>query len=171
MLCTTLNGAGWLLAHKRIAKEYKCICRVCKTEFIGARRTAFYCSSKCLSQADYKKNMLNYKWRLTKLLAMAKNRAKEKQVPFNLDAEFLINLWEETNGTCPISGRSFDLNQDASYTVNMNAPSIDRIVPSLGYVKGNVRIVIYMVNVAMSEYGSEHFMKLIDDIVAIRNFA
>ena len=114
--------------------------------------------------------MLNYKWRLTKLLAMAKNRAKEKQIPFNLDIEFLINLWEETNGTCPISGRNFDLNQDVLYTVNINAPSIDRIVPALGYVKGNVRIVIYMVNVAMSEYGSEHFMKLIDDIVAIRNF-
>ncbi len=109
--------------------------------------------------------MLDYKWRLAKLLAMAKNRAKEKEVPFNLTHEYLIQLWEENLGCCAVTGRLFDLEPSIKHTVNLNAPSIDRIVPSKGYTIDNVRLVVYVLNCAMGEYGLDELRKLSKDLM------
>lgn len=97
---------------------------------------------------------------------MAKNRAKTSRVDFNLTTEFLINLWEEQEGRCAISGRKFDLARPReNETVRANAPSLDRIEPSKGYTKGNVRLVCYQVNTALNEYGREALLSLCNDIV------
>lgn len=49
--------------------------------------------------------------------------------------------------------------------VNPNAPSVDRIVPSLGYVQGNVRLITYHVNVALAEFGLGSLIKLSEDVI------
>ena len=108
--------------------------------------------------------MLDSKWRLSKLLAMAKNRAKEKDVPFNLTHEHLIKLWDENLGCCAVTGREFDLTQSTKYSVNINAPSLDRIIPSQGYTVGNVRLVVYILNCAMGEYGLNELRNLAKDL-------
>lgn len=41
------------------------------------------------------------------------------------------------------------------------APSIDRIIPSLGYVPGNIRLVVYAVNAAMNEWGEAVFWQIV----------
>ena len=41
-------------------------------------------------------------------------------------------------------------------------PSLDRIIPELGYVASNLRIVCNMVNFAMNEWGLENLMILVD---------
>jgi len=156
----------------RVNKSYLCICTVCNISFFTVRKKGVkFCSIKCLHKDEYQKNMLLPKWRLKKLLAMAKNRAKEKGLPFDLDLDHLLELWEQTDGSCPISGRKFNLEQIEQYTVNPNAPSIDRIVPKLGYVKENIRIVLYSINVALSEYGLEEFINLVNDISTHRKLA
>jgi hypothetical protein len=99
-------------------------------------------------------------------MAMAKYRAEQKAIPFNISHEYLIGLWEGSEGKCKISNRSFDLTPTAKFgQVNMNAPSIDRIIPKLGYVQGNVRLVTYHVNVALSEFGIESLKVLCNDII------
>ena len=100
-------------------------------------------------------------WRLKKLMSMAKNRAKTKRIPFDLDIKHLMKLWD---GKCSISGVDLYL-KAGSGRVHRRAPSIDRIVPEFGYVKGNVRIVTYQVNVAISEFGEEGLMKLVSEVV------
>jgi len=109
--------------------------------------------------------MLDYKWRLNKLLAAAKNRASTKDLPYNLTLDYLVDLWDKQEGVCPISKRKLDL---APYgekgQVNPNAPSIDKIIPKLGYVEGNVRLVTYHINVALSEYGLEALIQLAKDV-------
>ncbi len=66
-----------------------------------------------------------------------KYRAEQLGVPFDLEPGDIV-LPE----FCPISGTRIELNL---LTIKNgrpeNSPSIDRIVPSLGYVKGNVQIV------------------------------
>ena len=152
------------MRHYKTRDLFTIECCDCK----GPVTTNSYRTLRCIScskSADYRRNMLDYKWRLSKLIAMAKNRAKEKKLPFNLSKQFMIDLWEKQKGTCPISHRSFDLESSGVFgQVNPNAPSIDRINPKLGYVEGNVRIVIYHVNVAISEFGLDIFQKLIKDI-------
>ena len=106
----------------------------------------------------YNKNKSKYKWRLNRLVAMARNRAKSKGLDFNIDSEYVVQLWEDNFGCCALTGINFDLNfTNKKGQVNPNTVSIDRINPQLGYIKGNIRLITYHMNVALSEYGIEQF--------------
>jgi hypothetical protein len=95
---------------------------------------------------------------------MAKNRASAKRLPFDLDRAFLIELWDQNEGRCVLTKRPFDLSAyGGKGQANPNSPSIDRIEPELGYVKGNVRLIIYHLNIALSGFGTEEFTKLAKD--------
>ncbi len=118
---------------------------------------------------NYEANMLKPSWRLNKLLAMAKNRAKTKELPFNITLEYLEELWEEGSGHCALSGIPIELGRSEFGKVHPYAPSIDREVPSLGYVKGNVRIVCYQMNVALSEFGLSQFEELVQRYTEFQN--
>jgi len=147
--------------HKR---QYHNICEECGNPFLAVQKRFKFCSNTCNHRNGYKLRMLDYKWRLSKLLAMAKNRAAEKNVPFDLTHEYLIQLWDENLGCCAVTGRLFDLEKSTEHSVNINAPSIDRIVPSKGYTKGNVRLVVYILNCAMGEYGLDELRNLAKDL-------
>jgi hypothetical protein len=43
---------------------------------------------------------------------------------------------------------------------NPFAPSIDRINPSIGYTKDNIRLVCASVNFALNEFGEDIFRKI-----------
>lgn len=144
----------------------KRICKQCGSEYLGVGHS-LYCSSVCSSMNQYEANMFKPKWRLNKLAAMAKNRAQAKGLPFNIDTEYLYSLWEENDGCCAILGISLELGRSEKGKVHPYAPSIDRIIPQNGYVRGNVRIIAYQLNVALSEFGLEQF----DELVQIYNTA
>lgn len=147
--------------YKTRDKSHK-ICKECKTPFLGERNSK-YCCVLCLSRNEYNSNMFKSEWRLNKLCAMAKNRSKVKNLPFDLTKDYLISIW---TGKCELTGVEFDLSPYLKKgQVNPNAPSIDRITPHLGYVKGNIRLVSYHVNVALSEFGLENLIKLSKDIL------
>lgn len=113
----------------------------------------------------YRKEMsLTSRYRVRRMLGAAKTRSVMKNVPFDIDFEYLIDLWESQDGACCICGRPFDL-EPAKERVNKNAPSLDRIIPELGYTKGNVRFVSWQVNAAISEYGLENFMNICKDVI------
>lgn len=99
---------------------------------------------------------------------MAKHRALVQGIKFNIDTEFLINIWERQNGCCAISGRVFDLSRPDKHACKQNAPSLDKINPEEGYVKGNVRFVCYQVNTALNEYGEESLIALCKDILKFK---
>lgn len=139
-------------------------CITCGVIFRGTFRSKA-CSTKCLSRKEYINNMLSPDWRLKKLLAAAKNRAKDKNLPFNLTFEYLKTLYTLNEGRCAITKRILDFNSYGKYgQVNPDAPSVDRIVPEKGYIEGNIRLVTYHVNVALSEFGLETLKQLAKDI-------
>jgi len=59
---------------------------------------------------------------------------------------------------CPYTGLPFHLgtNNSGSHR-HPFAPSLHRIVPELGYVPGNVIVITWMANNAISEFGEEAF--------------
>ena len=88
------------------------------------------CSEKCRE------------WRISNqervLLNGAKNRAEKRGIPFNLELED-INIPEY----CPVLGLKLEIGKGKTQP---NSPSLDRLVPSLGYVKGNILVVSHRAN-------------------------
>lgn len=127
----------------------------------------------CVSKVDtlkyyYEKrdeNMMDYAWRLKKLCQMAKSRASKKEREFDITPEYLIELWAEQDGRCAISGIEIELQYSDNGGPHKHGPSLDRIDSSMGYTKGNVRIVTYHVNTALSNFGEEALMELAEQIV------
>lgn len=75
------------------------------------------------------------------ILTRAKARAKSYGLDFNLTIEYIQSIWPADN-KCPVFGLEFDLHgQDLQ-----RCASIDKIVPSRGYVQGNVSIVSFRAN-------------------------
>ena len=74
-----------------------------------------------------------------------KHRAKKKGLPFNLTLEDL-----PFPAVCPILGIPLIVRSGSFHD---NSPSIDRLVPERGYVKGNVAIVSYRAN-RIKDYGT-----------------
>ncbi|MEE9382874.1 MAG: hypothetical protein V3V08_05610 [Nannocystaceae bacterium] len=72
------------------------------------------------------------------LLYGAKHRAKRIGVPFNLTAEDVV-----VPEFCPALGIPLFVGDGK---VGQNSPTIDRLVPDLGYVKDNVVIVSFRAN-------------------------
>tara|TARA_R100000093_G_scaffold58850_1_gene30769 strand:+ start:487 stop:1086 length:600 start_codon:yes stop_codon:yes gene_type:complete len=73
-------------------------------------------------------------------------RANEKNLPYDLDADYLKSIWPEDN-KCPALGLEFSKPGEG---LKENSSSLDRLVPELGYVKGNVAIVSMLANQIMS---------------------
>lgn len=71
-------------------------------------------------------------------LRTAKKRAKKEEIPFNLLPEDI-----ELPDVCPVLGIPLEINNKG---MSNNSPTLDKIVPSLGYVKGNVRVISWLAN-------------------------
>lgn len=76
----------------------------------------------------------------------AKSRSKKSGLPFDLDQEYLYNLYNLQNGVCIYTKEPLLLERE-----NLASLSLDKIEPSLGYVKGNVQWVCWAVNRAKGE--------------------
>ena len=73
------------------------------------------------------------------IVRRAKTRANKNSVPFDIDEDYIKKIWPKHN-ICPI----FKIKLEQG---NLDkTPSLDRIIPKLGYVKGNVQIMSHKAN-------------------------
>lgn len=82
----------------------------------------------------------------------AKKRAKAKGIPFTIDKEDI-----KIPDVCPILGIPLYVGTGQQ---SDNSPSLDRFVPLLGYVKGNVNVISNKANNMKSNGTSEDVLKL-----------
>lgn len=75
------------------------------------------------------------------ILAGAKSSAKGKNLPFDLDLSDIV-----IPDVCPVLGIVLDRFRTDRSKRPDNMPSIDRMIPALGYVKGNVFIISMRAN-------------------------
>lgn len=68
------------------------------------------------------------------MLVNARLRARKKWLDFNITAEDIV-----IPKFCPYFG--IELKRNSNGTILDNSPTLDRINPSLGYVKGNVEVI------------------------------
>ncbi len=96
------------------------------------------------------------------LIKLAKRRATKKCVPYDLDG-FEPELQQIlAKGTCQLTGMTF-IPMDSTKAFS---PSIDRIIPSKGYVRSNVRIIVNAANIMMQAWGLDVMMQVADAIRA-----
>lgn len=106
-----------------------------------------------------------FKW----FLKNVKQRNKDKNRKYDIDLEYLKNLWEKQEGICPFTrwnlvlpkhGSAWNQGTDKS----IKRASLDRIDNSKGYIKGNVRYVAIIANYCRNNF-SDNEVKLFCEAV------
>jgi len=98
--------------------------------------------------------------RATILISNAKRRCKDKNVEFHLTRE-----WVEERlvlNTCEITGMPFSFEPPPNgLSRRIDAPSLDRIDKNKNYTEENTRVILWGVNCALSEYGTEMMLPIL----------
>jgi hypothetical protein len=92
---------------------------------------------------------------LRRNLDQIKTRAKSKNLDFDLDAEYLFSI---PSDICPVFNCSLSWGVPKK-TANFNSPSLDRIDPDKGYVKGNVQWVSHLANTMKQNASKEQLIQ------------
>ena len=102
------------------------------------------------------------KWRLTRMLSSAKNRAKRQGVDFDLTIDYLLTI---ASDNCPVDGFPMEwrVNKEQEAGPAMRTPSLDKVIPSLGYTKGNVQVICW-------QYNSWKRNMLVDDMRTLLSY-
>lgn len=119
------------------------ICKCCGESFIRVVRAAQkYCSPECRrsfwNKTFYKQGYVTARHNKNPekmMLRSAKHRAKKKGLPFDITVEDII-----VPEYCPVLKIKLEANGGTG-GAKRNSPSLDRIIPELGYVKGNVQVI------------------------------
>jgi hypothetical protein len=85
----------------------------------------------------------NMKLWATHVIGTIRARSRKQKIPFNLTPEDIISVIPKDR-QCPALG--IPLNWGSRGGMSRNSPSIDRIVPSLGYIAGNIAIISHKAN-------------------------
>ena len=81
---------------------------------------------------------------IPQMLSNSKIRAKSKGITHTITTSDLEEIWPKNN-ICPVLNTPFDIGYKVGKSRNL-APSLDRIIPKKGYIKGNLLIVSDIVN-------------------------
>jgi hypothetical protein len=98
------------------------------------------------------KNSAPKKYTSQQMRSSAKKRADALCVPYDLDAKYIESICPDI---CPIFKIELKF---GGGNKGKNSASLDRIKPSLGYVKGNVRVISYLANLMKNEASDEELI-------------
>ncbi len=126
--CCRIGNQNWALANPEAAKEAH---RIGQAQWVAANPDK---ANAITRRAVLKQAHTNPERRLW---ATARGRAPALELAFNIE---ISDVTIPTH--CQVTGEKIELNQfEKKYIRPDNAPSIDRIIPELGYVKGNVDVL------------------------------
>jgi hypothetical protein len=117
----------------------------------------YYQKNKNKWTSQERKNK-NKEWRkknvASTLLHSARKRSKLKHIPFDITKDDIV-----VPTHCPILGIQLVPNQKGTKAYSKHSPSLDRIIPELGYVKGNVWVISHLANVMKNCASIEELIK------------
>jgi len=90
-------------------------------------------------------------------------RARKNSWQYDIDKEYMLELWEAQEGKCAISGVSLQTSSWSQANKNPYRASLDRIDNSRGYVIGNVRLVTHWINNAKSTWSDVVFYEFMEN--------
>lgn len=94
-----------------------------------------------------------------RMIWSARKRAKDKGLPFNIEESDIL-----IPSTCPYL--SIPLTTHAKQgTTRDNVCSLDRIVPELGYVKGNIEVISHLANTMKQAASKEQLISFAQHVL------
>ena len=127
---------------------------------------AYRAADRARTRAWHCKNKGDIRYELSSRLTGTLARCQKKGLTRTITLDHLLVLWDLQEGKCAITGWSMSVN-----TTGLKDPyllSLDRIDGEKGYDPGNVRLVCWMVNKAISSWGQDLFFRMCGDALAKR---
>ncbi len=147
-------------------------CINCGESFESKQHIQKYCSKICgnryRNQKHYhafkekhfiKRVIIKYENIERWMLARVKSRAKTKGIVFNLEADDI-----KIPKICPVLGITLNHNIGRGSGFHSDSPSVDRIDPKLGYIKGNVRVISARANLLKSDATITELVSILEDL-------
>lgn len=123
-------------------------CLACKAALTRAWQAADPERAKASDRASYLAHWAR------RNLSEARKRAERKGVPFSITADDIF-----VPDTCPVLGIPIVPGSGGKHD---GSPTIDRIIPELGYVPGNVQVISDLANRMKSNASPEHLLTFAD---------
>lgn len=141
--------------NKREEAKKNGLCTMCQKEPpTNNRLTCNSCHNRAVqSQAEYRHKE---EYPKSMLLSNAKARAKQFNITFDLDIDDIV-----IPEVCPILGIRLKAGKKNHLP---SSPSLDRIIPELGYVRGNVCVISHKANQMKSDLTKETLLRLLSYI-------
>jgi hypothetical protein len=111
----------------------------------------------------HQKRHLSPHYRAQKLFSSTQRTAKRDNLKFDLDVEWIEK--KLVAGVCEVSGlpltfTSLQTGKGGNGSQNPFAPSLNRTNPTKGFLKSNVKVVIWMYHAGKQNVSHETFMQL-----------
>lgn len=100
------------------------------------------------------------------------NNAKRRNIPVEINSEYLHKLWENQNGKCSLTGEKMT---HLAYTSrdqrkrNLYNASIDRIDSEFGYTEDNVHLVLSAINTIKWDLKMDDFIGMCKKVADFHN--
>lgn len=102
--------------------------------------------------------------RIRALYIYARRRARDKELQFTITENDLHYIYMEQSGFCPVSGIRLNFDTNGKGKAVLDGVSLDRINPSIGYTKKNIRLVCWAVNAMKYSMTDAEFFSWVERI-------
>jgi len=155
--CKILKKASEFNKHKNMKNGLFPYCKLCRKEI---RSGVIYENEQKARLIRRKSDIVSYK--LRNIMWRAKRRSRENNLPFNLTLEYMRTLYTDI---CPVFG--FPLNYTRE-KITPDCASLDKFIPDLGYVPGNVHIISVRANLLKKDASVSDIEKLLNWMKSIK---
>lgn len=156
----------------------KVICNNCHKEFekpdSEAKRNIEkgrrnYCSRSCLGKENLSNIPIEKRCTIPPIRTKDQysgfreftRRVKARNHDYDIDLEYLLQLWNKQSGRCAYTGISMLL-PEGKKRGEMLTASLDRIDSSIGYMKGNVQFTLTAINYMKNDMTHQQTIELIN---------
>lgn len=135
-------------------------------ESSGCKKCRIIRQSKTYIKKDIDYSSLTTEKRIKRLFINLKQRAKEYGMEFNLDYQFLLQMYQNQGACCAVSGIRFIERREAGTRYSPHQPSLDRIDSKKGYTKDNVQFVLTAINMGKNSWPLDEVIKIWKCVIA-----
>lgn len=141
-------------ANKDRIKERNRLWRNSNKEKVRAIQQKWWLDNKEKAKEKHKEWLSSLFGFLTKRIQHLKKAKRSRILIVDIDAQFLLSLWEKQEGKCAISGYPMTYPECTLFSI-----SVDRVDPQGGYTKDNVQLVCQGINFAKNKYSNSEIIE------------